>query len=367
METQDHSLGPDATSVAPLRDETHAPDHGTRTILVTGATGFTGMALTNELVRRGEKVRALVRSLSSARALSKAGVELVEGDLTRAEDVERAAEGVSLIYHIGAVFRSAGHPDSYYHAVNAEGTAHVLEAARRHGVARTVHCSTVGVHGGVSELPSDESAPYRPGDIYQITKLAGEQYAQEAIARGEPVVIFRPTGIYGPGDLRFLKLFRSIDRGTFIMFGSGRPHYHFTYIDDLVEGMLLCGEHPDALGETFILGGDEYVQLNDLVKLIADVLAVRRPRWRLPLGPLLLAAKACERVCVPLGIDPPLHTRRCDFFIKERAFTSEKARRILGFDPKVGLAEGMQRTADWYVEQGLLAPRKPARHRGGAR
>lgn len=328
--------------------------NATGPVLVTGATGFTGGALARELRRRGQPVRALVRNAAKAAPLARLGIELIEGDIIRADDVARAAEGVSLIYHIAALFRTAGHPDSYYREVNAAGVGHVLDAARKQGVARIVHCSTVGVHGHVSQIPSDENAPYNPGDIYQVTKLEGEKLAQQAIARGEPVTIFRPAGIYGPGDLRFLKLFRAIKKRRFVMFGSGEVFYHFTYIDDLVEGIILCGEHPAALGELFILCGREYITLNQLVATIADCVGVRPPRLKLPLAPLFIAGKVCETLCVPLGINPPLHTRRCDFFTHVRAFTGDKARRLLGFEPKVSVNEGLRRTAAWYFQQGLL-------------
>jgi dihydroflavonol-4-reductase len=322
--------------------------------LVTGATGFTGGALALELRRRGQAVRALVRDPAKAGRLVEAGVELVRGDLVKAGDVARAAEGASLIYHIGALFRTAGHPDSYYHDVNVAAVEHVLDAARKHGVPRVVHCSTVGVHGHVSQIPSDENSPYNPGDIYQVTKLEGEKKAQAAIARGEPVVIFRPAGIYGPGDLRFLKLFRSISKRRFVMFGSGEIFYHFTYIDDLVDGIILCGEHPAAVGEIFILCGEEYVTLNEMVRIVADVVGAKPPRLRLPLAPLFAAAKVCEAICVPLGVNPPLHTRRCDFFTHVRAFTHAKATRLLGFAPRISVAEGMRRTGEWYRAQGLM-------------
>ena len=111
----------------------------------------------------------------------------------------------------------------------------MIEAAARAGVSRVVHCSTVGVHGDVEHPPADEDAPLKPGDVYQETKLEGERLAREAADRcGIEVTIARPTGIYGPGDRRLLKLFRGVARRRFPILGSGKIYYHLTYIDDLV-------------------------------------------------------------------------------------------------------------------------------------
>lgn len=323
-------------------------------VLVTGATGFTGGALARRLREQGYRVRAFVRDANRAQELERLGMELVEGDMRDAAAVDRAVAGCRHVYNIAAVYRTAGHPDSYYHEVNVAAVESLLNAARRHGVERTVHCSTVGVHGHVSRIPSDETAPYNPGDIYQETKLAGEKIAQAAIQAGQPVAVVRPAGIYGPGDIRFLKLFRSVLSGRFRMFGSGEVPYHLTYIDDLVDGIVLCGEHPAAVGEIFIVCGDEYVTLNELVRLVAQAVGVKPPKGHLPLRPLLAAARVCETVCKPLRIEPPLHMRRCEFFIKARAFSNAKARRLLGYQPRVTVDEGTRRTADWYFEHKLL-------------
>ncbi|BAM02572.1 NAD-dependent epimerase/dehydratase family protein [Phycisphaera mikurensis] len=330
-----------------------------RTVLVTGATGFTGGALARAHAARGDSVRALVRSPGDApaAALRDAGIEVVPGDLTDSAAVHRGAEGCDLIQHVGALFRTAGHPDSVYHEVNDEAVGHVLDAAARRGVRRVVHCSTVGVHGHVSELPSDETAPFNPGDVYQRSKLAGETRVREAMGnRPFEAVVCRPAGIYGPGDLRFLKVFRGLQKGRFPMFGSGEVTYHFTYIDDLVGGLLLAGDHPEAAGQTLILGGDGFYPLNRFVGLVAAAVGGRPPRLHLPLPPLLLAARLCEGVCRPLGIDPPLHVRRCEFYTKARAFSNAKAKRVIGFDPQVGLADGVYRTAQWYAGEGLIGP-----------
>lgn len=324
--------------------------------LVTGGSGFTGGHLSRVLLRRGHRVRALVRNRAQARELERAGVEIVTGDLTQAQDVDAAVKGCSHIYHIAALYRQAKHPDRVYYDVNLGGTRHILNAAARHGVERVVHCSTVGVHGDIKRVPADEDAPFNPGDVYQRSKLQGELAAREAFASGLPGVIVRPAAIYGPGDLRFLKLFKSIRRGLFCMFGRGEATYHLVYINDLVDGIVLCGEHPDAIGETFILAGPRYTTLNELVARVAAAVGAPPPRARAPLGPLLAAAWLCEMTCKPLGLEPPLHRRRCGFFTKSRGFSSAKAHRVLGYAPAVDLEEGLRATAAAYVAAGYLPP-----------
>ncbi len=328
-------------------------------VLVTGATGFTGGHLARTLAGRGHEVRALVRPRSRARfdqsPLAAAGVRAVEGDLGDRASVTRAAEGVEVVYHIAATYREAGQPDSAYRAINVDGTRNLLEAARAGGARRLVHCSTGGVHGHIAHAPANEDAPFNPGDIYQDTKLEAEQLArrfgQEA---GFDVVVARPIGIYGPGDTRFLKMFRGLARGTFPMLGSGRAFYHLTYIDDLVEGFILCGTVPAAAGRTYILAGPRYTTLEELVALVARELGVEPPRIHWPVWPFWTAGLLCELVCVPLRIEPPLYRRRVDFYTKSRAFDTTRARTELGFAPRVDLAEGIHRTAEWYRREHLL-------------
>jgi nucleoside-diphosphate-sugar epimerase len=222
-------------------------------------------------------------------------------------------------------------------------------------VRRVVHCSTVGVHGDVEQPPATEEAPLRPGDIYQETKLAGERAAREAAqATGIELVVARPSGIYGPGDRRLLKLFRGVARRRFVILGRGEIFYHLTYIDDLVEGFRLCGTVPAAAGRTYILAGGEVGTLKELVALIARESGVKPPWLRLPVWPFWLVGAACEAVCVPLRIEPPLYRRRVDFFTKSRAFDITRARKELGYAPKVGLREGVRRALEWYQLKGWL-------------
>ena len=324
--------------------------------LVTGATGFTGGHLARTLVQSGHTVRALVRPGSATAELADAGVEIFEGQLTAPDDVKAAAAGCEQIYHIAAVFRTAGHPDSHYKEVNVGGTVNVLEAARHLGCERVVHCSTGGVHGHVEHPPADEHYRFQPDDIYQRSKLEAEMAAVAAIRRGQPVSIFRPGAIYGEGDLRFLKLFSSIQKRRFVMIGSGKTRLHLVHVDDMVQGIMLCGSRPEALGEVFLLAGPEAPTLNEIAAIAADTMSVPRPKLHIPVWPVYAAGWFCEMLCVPLRINPPLHRRRVGFFTHHREFDISKARRLLGFAPKVSVQEGIRRTVAWYVQQGHLKP-----------
>lgn len=324
--------------------------------LVTGANGVTGSYVAKALQRAGHQVRGMVRPGRATAEMETLGVEAVEGELTSASDVERAVRGCDQIYHIAAVFRTAGHPDSYYTDVNVGGTIHLLEAARKAGCERVVHCSTGGVHGHIAVGPANEEYRFAPDDVYQRSKLEGELAAVAASRRGQPVAIFRPGPIYGEGDLRFLKLFRTIQKRQFAMIGNGRPHLQMVHLDDLTQGILCCGSRPEALGQVFLLAGPEAPTLNELTKLIAAELQVGPPFIRIPVWPVYTAGWLCEMLCVPFGIDPPLHRRRVGFFTHNREFDISKARRMIGYDPKVSLREGIRRTIAWYRTQGLLAP-----------
>jgi nucleoside-diphosphate-sugar epimerase len=282
-------------------------------------------------------------------------IEIVGGDLLDADSLARAADGVDVVYHIAANYRQAGLRDDAYRAVNASAVRSVIHAARAGGARRVVHCSTVGVHGDVEHPPANEDAPLRPGDIYQQTKLEGERIARDAGREtGVEVVIARPTGIYGPGDRRLLKLFRGVARRRFVVLGTGRIFYHLTYIDDLTEGFRLCGTVPGAAGRTYILAGGEVTTLDELIALIAAEAGVEPPRLHLPVWPFWTAGALCEIICAPFGIEPPIYRRRVDFFTKSRAFDISRARSELGYSPRVDLRDGIRRTLAWYRQAGWI-------------
>ena len=326
-----------------------------KTAFVTGGTGFTGGHLCEKLKERGYRVLALVRPGRDAADLVKLGVEIVEGDLTERDSLKGKLDGVDVVFHIAATYRLEGIPKKQFWLVNVEGTRNLLDEALRAKVSRFIHCSTVGVHGDIKNPPATEETPYNPGDWYQESKLEGELLALSYFReKGLPGTVVRPVGIYGPGDTRFLKIFRFLKSGRFRMIGSGEVLYHFTFVKDLVEGIVLAAEKEAAVGQIYIIGGDEYVTLNKFVEILAEILDVKVPRLKIPLWPVWIAGALCEWTCRPLGIEPPIFRRRVDFFVKDRAFDISKAKRELGHKPRVSLREGLKITAEWYKKQGLL-------------
>ena len=323
-------------------------------VLVTGATGFTGGKVAERLVADGEDVVAYVRASSNTQALEKIGVECRVVDIRDADDVARNFGDIRKVFHIAAAYRSEHADHGEFRAVNVDATRHLLEAAKRTGIERFVHCSTVGVQGEIEDPPAAEDYRFKPGDHYQESKLDGELLALEYFRAGLPGSVVRPVGIYGPGDTRFLKLFRPISKGQFVMIGKGDVLYHMTYIDDLVDGFMLAGEKDEALGEVFTIAGPNYTTIRELVDTIADVLGKPHPGLSVPFLPVYWASVVCDGLCRAIKVNPPLYPRRVEFFELDRAFSTDKAERLLGYAPKVMLADGLARTAAWYKEEGLI-------------
>jgi nucleoside-diphosphate-sugar epimerase len=310
--------------------------------------------LCKRLVANGKEVVAFVRPTSNVADLRALGVECRTVDIKDCNDVMNHFECFDLVYHVAAAYRSEHAERDEFRLVNVEATRNMLDAAKKYGIKRFIHCSTVGVQGEIEDAPASEEYRFKPGDHYQQSKLEGELLAREYFDDGLEGVVIRPVGIYGPGDTRFLKLFRPINKGHFFLVGNGNTLYHMTYIDDLIEGFILAGERTEAIGEVFTIAGERYTPIRELIDTIADVLGKPRPKIQIPFLPVYLASVICDKMCRALGLSPPLYPRRVEFFQLDRAFSIDKARRLLGYQPKISLEKGLQLTADWYKAQGLI-------------
>ena len=315
-------------------------------ILITGAGGFIGSHLVDSQLAKGFDVRAVDLHLDLLRhADGHPRLEAVGGDITDEKLVERLVEGVDVVYHLASAHLDVSLPDEHYRRVNVGATLSLLDAARQAGVKRFVHCSSVGVIGDVEHPPADEVTNCHPTNIYERTKLEGERAALDFWRRtGFPVVVARPAWVYGPRCPRTAKLIRTISKGRFPIFGSGKNMRHPIYISDAVRGLELCAETADIEGEVFILAGDEPVEARQLVQVIGEELNTRTRNVQLPIFLGQWGGLALELLFKPLGKQPPFSRRSMDFFLKHNAYSIAKAKHRLNYQPQVDLRTGIQKT-----------------------
>jgi dihydroflavonol-4-reductase len=310
-------------------------------IFVTGANGFIGSHFLDHATAAGHEVIGLSRRPVGGRAPT----HLLQGDVCNPESFAPALRGVDCVCHFAAAFREAGEDETHFRRVNVEGTARLMTAAHAQGVKRFVLCSTAGIYG--SRVPGviDESCPPRPWNAYERSKVAAEDEVRRLAAPySMEYVILRPTAVYGPRDARLQKLFRSTARGRFPLFGTGDGRRHMVYVTDLAEAFLRACVRPEAASQEMIVAGPEAVPLRMMLQTLAALANRRSSGPRLPLTPMLGLAAVTEDLCRLLRIDPPLYRRRMDFYTNDAAFDCSRARSVLGWEPKVGLKEGLAST-----------------------
>lgn len=329
-------------------------------LLVTGGTGFIGSHLAEEGRRRGAEVVVLgltdrPEEQANAGLLSRLGVEVLSGSITDADLCRRAVRGATHVFHLAVAMREGGKRDEFFESINLDGTRRLLEAASVERVERFVYCSTIGIYGHRASGITREDAPLAPGNIYERTKVSAERLVREFADKCNlPAVVLRPADVYGPRDRRLLKLFKGVNRGRFPLFGSGKGRRHMVYVEDVVSAFFRACERDQAVGEGLIIAGPEACTLRELLEEIVRATGSKRYGLRLPLAPMLSLAAVTEDLCAALKLDPPIYRRRMDFFHSDSEFDTSRARRVLEWEPRVGLREGIRRTLDDYRVTGQL-------------
>lgn len=316
-------------------------------IFVTGATGFIGAHFVECALEAGHSVTGLYRSDAARQKpiidhLCKLGAVLHRGDILDPDSLAEGVRGADCVCHFAAAFRESGADESYFEKMNVQGTVNVLHAAARAGARRFIHCSTAGIHGQRARELIDERTPVRPWNSYERSKVASEvEVRRVSSEQGMEYVILRPTAVYGPRDERLVKLFRSVSKGRFPLFGPGEGRRHMVYVTDLAQAFLRACIVREAANRAFIVAGPEAVTLHDLLCTLAEVANRRSFGPRLPLKPMLWLAGVTEDLCGKLGVKPPIYRRRMDFYLNDAVFSSRLARDVLGWAPKVGLKDGL--------------------------
>lgn len=330
----------------------------TARIFLTGGTGFIGSQLAQHAVRTGYQVTVASPINNDAEKLRcqlllRAGIAVVEATLEDTNRLRDALAGHEVVIHLAAAQHEAEAPESHFRKVNVEGTRTLLRLAHEANVQRFVHGSTIGVYGDAQQGVLDETSPVAPDNPYGRTKAEAEAVVRDCSNRMETVIV-RISETYGPADLRLLKLFRAIDRGRYVTLGSGLNERQLIYVDDLCRALLAATHAPGAAGETMIVAGSERLTTDAMIASISTALGKEAHARHLPLWPFDAAAAVCETCLPALGIRPPLHRRRLDFFRKSFRFSTARAARLLDFHPEIPFADGARRTAEWYRTTGLL-------------
>ncbi|HAI20560.1 MAG TPA: oxidoreductase [Clostridiales bacterium UBA8153] len=326
-------------------------------ILLTGATGFVGRRVAQSLVKAGHRLTALVRPTSQERYLRRlesAGVRLFRGDVTDGSSVEQALVGAEAVVHCAAHVQDWGAREPFYRA-NVLGTGQVASALARSGASRLVHISTTDVYGYPHRLQVTEEHPLVSRNYYNDTKLLGERRVLELA--GDRSIILRPASIYGPGSRSFVVDFiTQIRQGFFPFFRSRRIIAGMTYVDNLADAVLLALAAPQAGGRAYNITDGSAVTWEEFVDALAGLAGVSVRKPVLPYAVAYPAGVAMEGANILLrGKSRPLLTRMAVQLLgTHQDFSIARAQSELGYTPRVDFAQGMELTAQWLREEGII-------------
>jgi dTDP-glucose 4,6-dehydratase len=305
-------------------------------VLVTGAGGFIGSHLVEALVEAGAEVRAFVHYRGNGswgwldQSAHSTHFEVVAGDVMDRDSIAGAMKSTSVVLHLAALI---GIPYSYHAPVsylrtNIEGTLNILQAAREAGVERVIHTSTSEVYGTARRVPINEDHPLQGQSPYSASKIGADKLAEAFhLSFGLPVVTIRPFNAFGPRQSARAVIPTIIVQclaGETVKLGSLTPTRDFSYVSNTVDAFLRCAESSSAIGKTINVGSGSEISVGDLVKKIGTILGreirVKREQKR---------ARPKESEVERLVADNSL------------------AQKVLKWEPKVTLDEGLLKTADW--------------------
>jgi nucleoside-diphosphate-sugar epimerase len=316
------------------------------------------------LQERGDTVRVLALPGEDTSWLEQRGVAVYRGDVSQPETLVAPMRGTEGVFHLAAMI-GVWRPFADYHAVNVTGTENVCRAALVEGVRRFIHVSSWTVYGMGRGRTLSEDDPLKPlREPHVLTKAEGDQLVRRMIAKdGLPAVVVRPGTFFGPGDrLHFGRIADRLRTGNWIIIGSGRNALPLVYVTDVVQGLLLALDHPDAVGNVYNIGNDSPLTQREFMTAIAQDVGVRPPRFHIPYRPLYATACLDERL-VKLTRSPrkPVVTRLgVALFGTDNRHTIDKARRELGYEAQVPLRAGVGLAAAWFRLQSHAAPAERA-------
>lgn len=321
-------------------------------IFVTGGGGLLGHHAIQELLDRGDRVRVLALPGEDVSWLEDRGVVVHRGDIRDPESLKTPMQGADGVLHLAGMM-GMWRPLEDYRAVNVTGTENVCRAALAQSVHRLVHISSWTVYGMSQPTPCGEDRPLAPfAEPYALSKAEGDRLVQRMIVEeGLPATILRPGTFFGPGDrLHFGRIADRLRARKSILVGRGDNALPFVYVSDVVQGLLLGLDHERAVGEAFNITNDAPLTQQQLFATIASEIGARPPRIHVPYRALYAGGYAAERVATLTHSQrqPPLTRLGVMLFGNSNRHSIDKARRELGYAPRVTLQEGIRLAASWY-------------------
>jgi len=323
-------------------------------ILITGSTGFIGKRLAEDLDSKYDLILIVRDKNKVPQDIKKA--EVMIGDIRDKKVVSEAVKRANIVIHLASCYESTAKDQKEMLEVNFEATQNLILECCKYKIEHFIYVSTIGVFGRITTEVNEESkCNPRKYDLYEQTKFMAEEMIKE-IAQKEaiPFTILRPSTVYGPQDLRLLKLFQMIKKEKFFFIGRGDNNICFLYIDDLIEVFNLILEREVSRNQIFIVASSKPTKLYDFVNYVAEYLGVKKPKLHLPIWPLWIMAIIFEKIGQILKIVPPIYRARINFFLDNQLFDLSKVYNLLDFKPKVSIEEGIKRTIEWYVKKSLI-------------
>ena len=324
--------------------------------LVTGATGFLGGALVRRLNNMGWDVTALGRNVSKIDQLESEGIRAFQLDLKDKNAMAAACKDQEIVFHCAAFPSPWGSFEKFYQA-NVIGTRNVIRGCEEHKVKRFVYVSTPSLYFGYSSRMNVKETDALPEPVsnYAATKILAEQEVDEAFAKGLPTITIRPRGIFGPGDTVISpRLIPRLRSGRLPIIGDGANVVDLTYIENVVDALLLCAESPtNTLGKKYNISNDEPIKLWEWLKKICDELGFQYPKIKIsyPVAHGLAAALEAACTLIPTHPEPPLTRMAVNMIANSTTLDITAARRDLGYSPRVSVDEGFDKFMKWWKER----------------
>jgi len=328
-------------------------------IMITGITGFLGTHLAEQLLKTNKyELLGTYRDAKKAIVFEQQGIEMRKADLLKPDSLKDITKDMDVVVHLAGLMRFHD-PFEVLYDNNVKATQVIAEDALLHGIQHFIYGSSTEAIGAVANIPGDETSPYHPTYDYGKTKQIAELWLTEKQqSTNLPLTILRPTGIYGPGDVYVtLSTVRAVaNKKLRFLPGKGDGLIHFTYVDDITQGIKKTIEKPkQSIGETFILASDASITYKEMFTIVAHLLDVPPPSRSIPMNLAKAYLSIVQWNNKRKGIDDfVMHTSLIDTMRTNRAYSNTKAKEILGYSPQFTYHDGMKKTIDWYKEKKLL-------------